>query len=348
LWVDGVRDCYLQFFQAWLYTGYMNLFDRIYALHKQLVGARHPIPKATLEERLECSPATIKRIIRDMRLYLDAPIEYDREYNGYYYAGQQAADEGQAHFELPGLWFNASELVSLLAMDQLLETVQPGLLSADLAPMRKRLERILESRAMGTGELSKRTRVLRATARRQGAAFSDVAGALAMRRQLAIRYHGRTRDVVSDRTISAQRLIYYRDNWYLDAWCHKSGGLRSFSLDRIQTAVMLEDVAVDMDTVVLDTELGGGYGIFSGTPAEVAVLRFSVEAARWVADEDWHPEQRGQWLDDGRFELRVPYAAAQELLRDVLAYDAQVEVIAPPALRAETARRLRAASELYT
>lgn len=56
----------------------MNVFDRIYALHKQLAGARRPIPKATLEERLECSPATVKRIIRDMRLYLDAPIEYDR------------------------------------------------------------------------------------------------------------------------------------------------------------------------------------------------------------------------------------------------------------------------------
>jgi len=324
----------------------MNLFDRIYALHRELASARRPIAKTTLEERLECSPATVKRIIRDMRLYLDAPIEYDREYNGYYYArtGEGAPD---THFELPGLWFNASELVSLLAMDQLLETVQPGLLAADLAPVRQRLERILESRAMGTGELARRTRILRATARAPGVAFTEVAGALAMRRQLAIRYHGRARDTVSERTVSPQRLTYYRDNWYLDAWCHGAEGLRSFSLDRIRDAEMNDDAARDMDSADLDAELGGGYGIFSGQPEHVAIVRFSATAARWVADEQWHPEQHGAWLDNGSYELRVPYAAPEELLRDVLAYGPQAEVVAPATLRAMAAEQLRAASARY-
>jgi len=320
----------------------MNVFDRIYALHKQLAGARRPIAKATLEARLECSPATVKRIIRDMRLYLDAPIEYDREYNGYYYA-----HEADTNFELPGLWFNAAELVSLLAMDQLLETLQPGLLSADLAPMRKRLERILESRAMGTGELSRRTRILRATARRASPAFADVAGALAMRRRVTIRYHGRARDQESVRTVSPQRLIYYRDNWYLDAWCHASQGLRSFSLDRVRSAEPSEDIAIDMDEAALEIELGSGYGIFSGAAAQTAVLLFSANAARWVADEQWHPDQQGAWQTDGRFELRVPYSASEELLRDVLAYGADVEVLEPAALRKSAAERLRAAAHLY-
>lgn len=321
----------------------MNVFDRIYALHKQLAGARRPIAKATLEARLECSPATVKRIIRDMRLYLDAPIEYDRDYNGYYYAS-----EADAHFELPGLWFNAGELVSLLAMDQLLETLQPGLLSADLAPMRKRLERILESRAMGTGELSRRTRILRATARRPGAAFAEVAGATAMRRRITIRYHGRARDQESVRNVSPQRLIYYRDNWYLDAWCHASAGLRSFSLDRIRSVEPTEQPALDMDEAALEAELGSGYGIFSGIAAQTAVLLFSADAARWVADEQWHPDQQGAWQADGSYELRVPYSASEELLRDVLAYGAGVEVIAPEPLRRSAAERLRAAADLYT
>ncbi|MES1929525.1 hypothetical protein SADO_09724 [Salinisphaera dokdonensis CL-ES53] len=329
----------------------MNVFDRIYALHKQLAGARRPIPKATLEERLECSPATVKRIIRDMRLYLDAPIEYDREYNGYYYArdaDDESTDEAASgHFELPGLWFNASELVSLLAMDQLLETVQPGLLALDLAPVRKRLERILESRAMGTGELSRRTRILRASARRPGPAFADVASAMAMRRRLTIRYHGRARDTESERTVSPQRLIYYRDNWYLDAWCHDAEGLRSFSLDRIRHAQAREAAAIEMDEDALEAELGGGYGIFSGAPANTAVIRFSARAARWVADEQWHPDQQGESLDDGGYELRVPYSASAELLADVLAYGPDAEVIAPLELRAAAADRLHAAAAQY-
>lgn len=325
----------------------MNLFDRIYALHRELASARRPIAKAALEERLECSPATVKRIIRDMRLYLDAPIEYDRQYNGYYYAqtGEGAPD---TQFELPGLWFNGSELVSLLAMDQLLETIQPGLLSADLAPVRRRLERILESHAMGTGELARRTRILRATARSPGVAFTEVAGALAMRRRLIIHYHGRARDAESTRTISPQRLVYYRDNWYLDAWCHDAQGLRSFSLDRIRSAVPSDDPALDMPGGELDEELGSGYGIISGPATHTAILRFCATAARWVADEQWHPAQQGEWREDGRYELRLPYAAPEELLRDVLAYGPQVEVVGPESLRQRVAERLAAAAAQYT
>ena len=320
----------------------MNVFDRIYALHKQLAGARRPIAKATLEARLECSPATVKRLIRDMRLYLDAPIEYDREYNGYYYDR-----DTDAHFELPGLWFSAGELISLLALDQLLESVQPGLLSADLAPVRRRVERILDSRAMGAGELSQRTRVLRATARAPGAAFADVASGLALRRRLNITYHGRARDTRSQREVSPQRLVYYRDNWYLDAWCHDAQGLRSFSLDRIEAAEVRDSAAHEMTADALDAALAAGYGIFSGPAEATAILRFSARAARWVADEQWHPDQQGMFLPDGRYELRVPYAAAEELLRDVLAYGPEAEVIGPLSLRDAIAERLAAAARLY-
>lgn len=323
----------------------MNLFDRIYGLHKVLSAARHPVSKRTLQERLECSPATIKRIIRDMRLYLDAPIEYDRERNGYYYALRDAGSAGR--FELPGLWFNESEVVSLLVMDQLLETTQPGLLEAELAPVRKRLESILASQHLGAGELARRVRILRAAARPAGPHFQALAGALAARRRLMLVYHGRGRDAVTEREVSPQRLVYYRDNWYLDAWCHRAGGLRTFAVDRVREARVSQRKARPVDDAALDAELAAGYGIFAGPAPHTAVLRFSPEAARWVADETWHPDQRGAWLEDGGYELQVPYAASEELIRAVLGHGPQVEVVAPPALRRAVAERLRTAAAVY-
>jgi predicted DNA-binding transcriptional regulator YafY len=320
----------------------MNLFDRIYALHKELSSARRPVSKKSLEERLECSPATIKRIIRDMRLYLDAPIEYDREYNGYVYA-----DAPEARFELPGLWFNESEIVSLLVMEQLLESTQPGLLERELAPIRKRLEDILQGQQLGTGELARRVKVIRASARPAGEHFRTVAGALAARRRLEIGYHGRIRDALDTREISPQRLTYYRDNWYLDAWCHRAEGLRTFALDRIQAARSLDGAAHELPEASLDDELGSSYGIFAGKPAATAVLRFTPEAARWVADETWHPDQTSAWLADGRYELCVPYARAEELLRDILAHGPNVEVAGPDALREAVAERLARAAGQY-
>ena len=321
----------------------MNQFDRIFALHKLLSAARYPVPKQRLQERLECSPATVKRIIRDMRLYLDAPVEYDREHNGYYYADNVQG----ARFDLPGLWFNESEVVSLLVMDELLERTQPGLLESDLAPIRKRLQSIMNSQHLGTGELARRVRILRAAARPAGQWFQAVAGALAARKRLRIEYHGRVKDAQSRREISPQRLTYYRDNWYLDAWCHRANGLRTFALDRIRAAQALPHPAREVEEVKLDAELAASYGIFAGAAHHTAELVFSAEAARWVADEQWHPEQNGEWLADGRYLLTLPYAQPQELIRDILAHGANVTVRAPAILRSAVAQALEKAYAQY-
>ena len=109
----------------------MDRFDRIFDLHKLLSAARHPVSRQRIEQELECSRATAKRIIEAMRLYLNAPIRYDRDRNGYYYD-----HGGEQMYELPGVWFNASELQALLSMQHLLTSVQPGLLERQLAPLR--------------------------------------------------------------------------------------------------------------------------------------------------------------------------------------------------------------------
>jgi len=77
------------------------------------------------------------------------------------------------------------------------------------------------------------------------------------------------------------------------------------------------------------------------------VLRFSAERARWVADERWHPEQAGQFLTDGRFELRIPYRDARELIMDILRHGPEVEVVEPEVLRSAVAECLKAALAQY-
>lgn len=51
--------------------------------------------------------------------------------------------------------------------------------------------------------------------------FQIVAGAVLQRKRLTIQYYNRDRSQTSEREISPQRLTHYRDNWYLDAWCHQ-------------------------------------------------------------------------------------------------------------------------------
>ena len=167
------------------------------------------------------------------------------------------------------------------------------------------------------------------------------------RQRLAIEYHGRERDAATERTVSPQRLTHYRDNWYLDAWCHSRRGLRSFALDRIRKVQPTRLTALDVADDQLDGHFVGTYGIFSGAASDTAVLVFSAERARWVAEERWHRDQQARFLDDGRFELSVPYNNARELVMDILKYGADVEVVRPASLRREIGAQLAAASRLY-
>lgn len=321
----------------------MDKFDRIFALHRILSTRRTPVSRQELQRRLECSRATVGRLIVEIRDQLGAPLVYDRDRGGYLYDRT-----GAAVYELPGLWFNASELYALLISEKLLADVQPGILEPMLGPLRERLNELLTHRRAGHPALAQRVRILQSAPRTTKLEhFQKVATALLDRRRLRILYHGRARDQTTERDVSPQRLVYYRDHWYLDAWCHLRNGLRSFALDRIHPVLVHEAAAKSVPEAVLQAHFEDAYGIFAGRADKTAVLRFSGRAAKWVADEQWHPAQTGHMLPSGEYELRIPYGNATELIMDILKYGEEVEVMAPADLRRQMAAKLRAAADRY-
>ena len=78
-----------------------------------------------------------------------------------------------------------------------------------------------------------------------------------------------------------------------------------------------------------------------------AVMKFTPERARYVSQEEWHPKQKAKWLADGSYQLEVPYSSEKELAMDILKHGAEVEVVAPKALREEIGRRLNDAATRY-
>jgi predicted DNA-binding transcriptional regulator YafY len=142
-------------------------------------------------------------------------------------------------------------------------------------------------------------------------------------------------------------MVYYRSNWYLDAWCHLRRGLRSFSLDRLHLVEVRDEPAKDISDAALDKHYASAYGIFAGKCKYKAVLHFSPDAARRVVDEQWHPEQEGKVLKDGGYELKAPYGDDRELIMDILKYGADVRVVGPKRLKEAVAARLGAAARQY-
>jgi len=321
----------------------MDKFDRVFQLHTVLANRRTPIPFEDLMARLECSKATLHRVFTILKDMLGAPIEFDRQLGGYIYR----QDGDQAPFSLPGLWFSPGELQALLLLQGLIRERSGGLLDEHLAPLAKRLDQLSKHKRLNLSAAAQRIRLPAMAARSPGPFFQVVAGATLQRRKIWMEYHGRGSDIRSERTVSPQRITFYREGWYLDAWDESRNALRTFAVDRIIRPRTLDERALDIDEGQLDEHYATAYGIFGGKADKVAVLRFSKERARWVADERWHPKQTAAFLQDGRYELRIPYRESRELVMDVLRHGPEVEVIGPDELRSEIAGRLSAALKSY-
>ena len=293
-------------------------------------------------EELDCSRSTLHRTVTRLRDSFGAPI-INVPGRGYFY------DRSAGQFELPGLWFRADELEALLVMDDLLKTVQPGVLHGQVAPLREKVQQLLDHATDGHKPFpTHRIRILRSHARLVPTAhLTKIATAVVERRELAFRYRGRVAGRTTKRRASPQRLVYYRDQWYLDAWDENKHDLRTFSIDRMADIEVRSGEARDVSEEDLDASLTTAYGLFAGAPKHAARLRFTAERARWVSDETWHPGQTGRFLDDGRYELTVPYADERELLGEILRHGADVEVLGPASLVAVVRERLREAVRQY-
>jgi len=330
----------------------MDRTERFYKI-ELLIRSRAGVNFDELRRELEVSPATLKRDLQYLRDRMDAPIVYDRDDNVYRFAEAAASNgspAGSTH-QLPGVWFSEKEIRALLTMHQLIAGLDDGgVLGRHLQPMLDKLHGMLGASAGEARSLMRRVRIVNPARRPVPSRFFEEAvSAVLSRRRLAISYYTRSRRSESERVLSPQRLLHYRNTWYLDAWCHASEGLRRFALDAVRAARVLEEPARELPLKAVEEELDQGYGVFGGAARlRWATLHFNADAAQWVAQEEWHPQQRLAPQADGSLRMRLPYTEPTELVMDVMRHGPAVRVLAPPELAEQVRRQLEATLGAYT
>ncbi len=326
----------------------MQRSERILKIWK-ILARGVPVRQDQFLARLEVSPATFKRDLEALRSQMNVPIVWNRERRAYMLDSQKAGTTS-LHIGV-GTWFDRDELLSLVAIQQILDQIEPQILRDVLHPLRERTAVLLGASGFENHQLAialDRIKVLPIQRRPvDDALFERVVSALVTRKQLTVESTNRQTRQQVRRTLSPQRIVSYRDNWYLDAWCHLRAAMRTFALDTLVRAQVTEAPAKDIDAATLDQHFTGSYGIFAGVATGLAILRFSTRAAGWIEREQWHPEQTIAQLASGEIELTVPYANPTELVRDILKWGPDVEVIAPVALREQVRDAARATARRY-
>ncbi len=322
----------------------MSDMERLHRI-KYMIQSRGCVPIEDFMTSLEISRATFKRDLDYLRDRMNAPIVYDRSMGGYRFDKPNAGDK----IELPGLWFSEKEATALVLMQHLLANLDTsGLLRPHIAPLMDIVDGILGQSEVSAKELRKRIKVFGMSARKNVLEnFEEVGVSLLKRQRLHLSYYSKGKDELTERAVSPQRLIFYRDNWYLDAYCHFRKGLRSFAMDGIRTAHVLEDKATEVTEKELHENFAESYGIFSGKATQRAKLRFTPEKARWVSAETWHGQQVSSFDKDGNYILEFDYNQDPELVMEIMKHGDGVEVIGPASLKSKVRAELEKALKKY-
>jgi proteasome accessory factor C len=319
----------------------MDKFDRIQQLHRLFLKHHFPIPLGKIAQALECTSKTAKHAIDLLRDQLQAPLIYHPDTKGWQY------DKTADAFELPGLWLTADELHGLAAILQILNNMDEGLLGKEITVVEQHIKKLLNAKGVDITTFSHSVKYL-STRKRPviNRYFLVIVDALIHQKQLAIHYSDYA-GYTTQRTISPQTLVHYQENWYLDAWCHKRHALRSFMLPRISKVIKQAEASTVIPEDECKEHYQSSYGIFAGKAKHRAELRFYAPAAREAASIQWHPEQQTHWQGD-HYHIIIPYNDDRELIRDILKYGNNIEVIKPAALKNKIKRIAQSMVTMYS
>jgi proteasome accessory factor C len=172
--------------------------------------------------------------------------------------------------------------------------------------------------------------------------LAEVRAAVAGHRQLRLRYHAASRDEVNERTVDPARLLLADGVWYLDAFCHRAGGLRRFRVDRM-LAVEPTGVVVEPPALPGEGEPGAGAAAYLPSPDATLVTLEVDEAGRRRLEGV--PVSRVDADGTGRYRVELPVSSPHWLGRLLVQLGPTCRVVAPAELAdvgAATARRILA------
>lgn len=314
-----------------LRDGDAGLWARFAWFNEQLKAGTFPRPSG-MARIFGVSVDTARRTIERFERHLGAPISYDPSRKGYYYPpGCHAVD-------LPPLWLAdpaSSVLLSGLAL--MSHTLRQGdslgepygeLLPGKYGRLANRM--VVETLEHHPPDSD---------------VFLEIVEAIASDQGLEIRYAAKTREEPTIRAIEPLILHSFAGNWYVYAHCRERKERRLFALDRIQGILKRGpafDYADHIERSDPRAELSGVFGVHKRLEREWASIRFLPRLANWVRDQIWHPSQELAEQPDGGVILRLPFGAdGLDVLREVLKFGPDAEILEPDWLRAEMRRRLQ-------
>jgi predicted DNA-binding transcriptional regulator YafY len=286
----------------------------------------------------------VRTAYRDLDFLRDewrVPLEFDRAKGSYLLTEPMTA--------LPPVTLSQGELVSLYFAEKVLAQYRDTPFERDLASAFRKMQELLPQEVrISPGSLDDFLSFDPGPLHTPDAAvFRTVLGARRLKRRLLVRYRSLSSDRITDRRIHPYHLFNHRGDWYVAAWDEARKEVRIFALHRMRRAMPMTgsfEVPADFN---FRRYMSDAFGLQKGGKAVSVAIRFAPRQARWIRERRWHRSARVQEGLDGSLVLSLKVAETSEIVRWVLQFGHEAEVLEPPSLRAAIAEELRSGLSAY-
>ena len=144
----------------------------------------------------------------------------------------------------------------------------------------------------------------------------------------------------STRLVEPYAVCLFHSSLYVFAIVHQDeeARLRTWKLDRFYKATALDQWFKPKADLDIDKYLGDSMGIFVGNKPRNFKIRVTHQAAQWIREDPWHPEQQLKQLRNGYFELTVKAAHELEIIPRILQLGSEAELMSPASTRKAVAQ----------
>jgi len=282
----------------------------------------------TFAEAWGVSQKTVQRDIDFLRDQCGAPLAYDRERKGFYYADNS--------WWLPSVALSEGELLGVLLAAKVAEQYRGSPAAKQIKQAFTKLSELLpDNVAINPALLYNRFTFTAPPSKPvDDKVWTTIVRGLLSRRSLQITYwtFDTSLTETKESCIDPYHIANLQGEWYVFGVHHGRDDMRQFAMGRIVSA-SLTDKAFSLPATFDPRKLlDGTFARYAGGEVKTVRVLFDKEIAGWAEEREWHPQQKLKRHKNGDIELEFPAKGLYEVQRWVLSWGRRVKVMAPAEL----------------
>lgn len=290
---------------------------------------------------MEAFEVTRRTVLRDVDALRDdqgAPIEYDASKKGYFLS--------DLSWTLPAIRVSRQEVFAFSIAAKLLNAFRGTPLEVDMESLFEKIGHSLEGTiTLNPAALTEHLTVLGEDYVEQDPAMWLAVSEATDRRERIEMAYQKFDGTVKRYTLEPYHLLAYHGNWYVLGKSLSSGRVATFAISRIRELSPTGEFFEVESAFDAKAHIASAFGIVRGDEPFRVRLRFAPTVSAYIRERVWHPSQRIEEQADGSIELAFETAGWKELVRWILSWQPDVQVLEPLRLRERIREKLQAGLE---